>query len=124
MRKVGIFSIAILLTAGVAVAGEGITQSERSTKEKTTQSTTTMQGDVDQTGEVRHKSTTVEKRHQATTSDDMDGDTTAREKIEVEKNHSKTTTESTDAGLPGSTQEYHRQSETHHQNSTTEVEKK
>src|SRR5581483_45734 len=122
MKKFGMLSMAILLTAGVAVADESMTQSESNVKEKTSQSTTTVQGNADQRGEMRHDSTTVEKRRQTTTSDDMGEDATTREKIEVEKKHSKTTTDSSDEGTPGSTQEYHQQSETH-QHSTTEVEK-
>ena len=122
MRKFGILSLAFLLTAGVAVAGESMMQSEKSVKEKTTQSTTNLQDNTDVTGEVQHKSTTVEKQRQ-TTSDDMDGNVSASEKIEIEKRRSKTTTESSDVGIPESTQEYRQQSETHH-HSSTEVEKK
>jgi hypothetical protein len=121
MRKFGILSLAFLFTTGVAIAGESMMQSEKSVKEKTTQSTTNLQDNADVTGEVQHKSTTVEKQRQ-TTSDDMDG-MTASEKIEVEKSRSKTTTESGDDSIPGSTQEYRQQSETHH-HSSTEVEKK
>jgi len=124
MKKIGILGMAILFTNGVAVAGESMTQSERNMKEKTTHSNTTMQGNADQTGEVKHKSTTMEKQQQTTASDDMDGDATTRERVEMERKGSTTTTESSDAGAPGSTQEYRRQSETHHQHSTTEVEKK
>jgi len=123
MKKIGILGMAMLFTTGVAVAGESMTQSERNMKEKTTQSTTTMQGNADQTGEVKHKSTTMEKQQQTTASDDMDGDATTRERVEVERKGSTTTTDSSDAVAPGSTQEY-LQSETHHQHSTTEVEKK
>ena len=122
MRKFGIFSLAFLLSTGVAVAGESMMQNEQSIKEKTTQSTTDLQGDMDRTGEVRHKSTTVEKQRQ-TTSDDMNGNVSASEKIEMEKRRSKTTTESSDVGIPESTQEYRQQSETHH-HSSTEVETK
>ena len=122
MKKFGILSLAFLLMTGVAVAGESMTQSEKSVKEKTTQSTTNLQDNTDVTGEVQHKSTTVEKQRQ-TTSDDMDGNVSASEKIEIEKRRSKTTTESSDVGIPESTQEYRQQSETHH-HSSTEVEKK
>jgi hypothetical protein len=95
MRKFGILSLAFLLTAGVAVAGENMMQSEKSIKEKTTQST----------------------------SDDMDANVTSSEKVEMEKRRSKTTTESGDVSIPESTQEYRQQSETHH-HSSTEIEKK
>jgi hypothetical protein len=122
MRKFGILSLAFLLSAGVAVAGENMMQSEKSIKEKTTQSTTSMQDNMDPSEPVRHESTTVEKQRQ-TTSDDMDGNLTASEKVEMEKRRSKTTTESSDDSIPGSTQEYRQQSETHH-HSSTEVEKK
>jgi cytoskeletal protein RodZ len=118
MRKIEIFSIAILFMAGVAVAGD-VTQSEEHSKESTMHSTT-MQGNADQTGEMRNKSTTVEKRRQTTTSDDMDGDTTTHENVEMEKKHSQTTTsDGSDGNTPGSTREYH-QSETHHQDTTVE----
>jgi hypothetical protein len=122
MRRIAILSAAVLLMTGVAVAGEDITQSEKSVQEKTTHSTTTLQENADQTGETRHNSTTVEKQHQTTTSNDMDGNAGTHKKVEVEKNRSKTTTESNDEGIPGSTQEYHQQSETHHQH-TTDIEK-
>jgi hypothetical protein len=122
MRKFGILSLAFLLSAGVAVAGENMMQSEKSIKEKTTQSTTNLQDNMDPSEAVRHESTTVEKQRQ-TTSDDMDGNLTASEKVEMEKRRSKTTTESSDESIPGSTQEYRQQSETHH-HSSTEVEKK
>src|SRR5262245_3466471 len=101
MRKFGIFSLAFLLTTGVAVAGESMMQNEKSIKEKTTQSTTNLQDNMDPSGAVRHESTTVEKQRQ-TTSDDMDGDVTASEKVEMEKRSSKTTTESGDDSMPDS----------------------
>jgi hypothetical protein len=122
MRKFGILSLTFLFTTGVAVAGESMMQNEKSVKEKTTQSTTNLQDNMDPSGAVRQESTTVEKQRQ-TTSDDMDGNVSASEKVEVEKSRSKTTTESGDDSIPGSTQEYRQQSETHH-HSSTEVEKK
>jgi hypothetical protein len=122
MRKFGILSLAFLLTSGVAVAGESMMQNEKSIQEKTTQSNTEVQNNTNPAGEMSHKSTTVEKQQQ-TTSDDMDGNVTASEKIEMEKRRSKTTSESSDVGVPGSTQEYRQQTETHH-HSSTEVEKK
>ena len=122
MRKIWILNIAILLMAGVAFAGEDMTQSETSVKEKTSHSTT-VQEDADQ-AQRKHESTTVEKQHQATTSDNMDEDATTQEKVEMEKKHSTTTTsEDTDSLSPGSVQEYRHQSETHHQHTTKEVEK-
>ena len=122
MTKFGILSLAFLLMSGVAVAGESMMQSEKSINEKTTKSTTNLQNDVDQAGELSHKSTTVEKQRQ-TTSDDMNGDVSTSEKIEMEKRRSKTTTESNDTSIPESTREYRQQSETHH-HSSTEVETK
>lgn len=124
MKKITILTMGIFLMAGVAIAGESMMQSESNVKEKTTQSTTTLQGNMDQTGEVRHDSTTVEKRREETTSGDMGMGATSRGKVEVEKNRSKTTIESSDEGVPGTPQEYQRKSETHHEHSTTEVEKK
>jgi Tfp pilus assembly major pilin PilA len=122
MKKVAVLSSAILLIAGVAVAGE-MTQSEQKVKEKSSYSTT-VQEDANQAKEKEHKSTTVEKQRQTTTSDDMTGDTTTRQ-VEVEKKRSQTTTsEDTDSVAPGATQEYRHQSETHHQHTTKEVEKK
>jgi len=44
MRKIWMFNIAILLIAGVAVAGEDMTQSETNVKEKTSHSTTMQEG--------------------------------------------------------------------------------
>jgi hypothetical protein len=116
MKKVAILSIATVLMAGVAVAGENV-----KVKEKTTHSTT-VQENVDQTGTQRDENTTVEKKQQTTTSDDRDGNTTTRKKVKVEKKHSRTTTDGSDGNTPDSAQEYHHQSETHH--STKEVEKK
>jgi hypothetical protein len=122
MRKFGILSLAFLFTTGVAVAGESMMQNEKSVKEKTTQSTTNLQDNMDPSGAVRQESTTVEKQRQ-TTSDDMDANVTSSEKVEMEKRRSKTTTESGDVSIPESTQEYRQQSETHH-HSSTEIEKK
>ena len=100
MKRIAMLSAAILLTAGVAVAGEAVIQSEKNVEEKATHSTTVQDND------------------------DMDGNMTTRKKVEMEKKRSKTTTESNDEGLPGATQEYQHQSETYHQHSTKEVEKK
>jgi hypothetical protein len=123
MRKIWILHIAILLMAGVAVAGEDMTRSETNVKEKTSHSTTLQEGAHQ--AQKKHESTTVEKQRQTTTADDMDGDTTTREKVEVEKNRSKTTTsEDTDSPSLGAAQEYYQRSETHHQHTTEEVEKK
>jgi len=123
MRKIWILNIAFLLMAGVAIAGEDMMQSETNVKEKTSHSTTVQEG-ANQ-AQKKYESTTVEKQHQATTSDDMDGDTTTQEKVEVEKNRSKTTTsEDTDSPSLGVGQEYHQRSEMHHQHTTKEVEKK
>jgi len=122
MRKFGILGLAFLLTSGVAIAGESVMQNEKSIHEKTTQSNTDVQNDTNLAGEMSHKSTTVEKQQQ-TTLDDMNGNVTTSEKIETEKRRSKTTSESSDVGVPGSTQEYRQQTETHH-HSSTEVEKK
>jgi hypothetical protein len=107
--------------AGVAVAGDYGTQSEKKVKETTTHSTTMQEGVNHPQGKT-HESTTVEKQ-QKTTSDNMDGDTTTRNKVEVEKKSSHTTT-SPNPHSSGATQEYRHQSETHHQNTTKEVEKK
>ena len=125
MRKVEILSIAILLMAGVAVAGEDVTQSEKNIKENTTHSTT-VQENVDQTGQKRHKRTTVKKQRETTTSDNTGADPTTRKRMEVEKKSSTTTTsEGTDADdSPGAVREYHQQSETHHEHTTKEVDKK
>jgi len=122
MKKIWILNIAILLMAGVAVAGEDMMQSETNVKEKTSHSTTVQEG-ANQ-AQKTHESTTVEKQHQATTSDNIDEDATTQEKVEMEKKRSKTTTsEDTDSLSPGATQEYRHQSETHHQHTTKEVEK-
>lgn len=122
MRKLAIFSTIAAFVAGVAIAGEDLTQSESNVKEKTTHSTTTtVQGNPDHSGKTQHHSTTIEQQRRTTTSDDMDGDTTSREKVEVEKHRSKTLTERNDESLPRSTQEYHQQSEAYHQHTTKEV---
>lgn len=120
MRKIWILNIAILLMAGVAVAGEDMMQSETNVKEKTSHSATMQEGTNQ--AQKEHESTTVEKQREAT-SDDMNGDEATQEKVEVEKKHSTTKTEGIDPSSPGSTQEYRHQSETHHQKSTKEVEK-
>jgi len=55
------------------------------------------------------------------------GDEITTKQLEVEKKSSATSTsEGAEAHSPGAVQEYHQQSETHHQHSTTttEVEKK
>jgi hypothetical protein len=122
MIKVLIGSIALLLMTGMAFADDSVTQSERNVKEKTIHSTT-VQENADPTGETSHNSTSVEKRRQTTTSGDLDGDTTTREKVEVENHRSKTTTQSNGEVSPQSTQEYHQQSETYHQHTTKEVDK-
>lgn len=123
MRKVGIVSVAVLFLASVAVAGEKVTQSENTVQEKTVQSTT-MQKEADQPGMKQSQGTTVEKQQETTTSDQM-GDEITNKRVEVEKKSSTTNTaEGTEAHSPRAVQEYHQQSETHHQGSTTEVEKK
>ncbi len=121
MRKVVIGSMAILLMTGMAFAGESMMQSEKNVKEKSVHSTT-VQENAGPVGETNHNSTIVEKRRQTTTSDDMDGDTTTREKVEVENHRSKTTTQSNDQGSPSSTRQgYQQKSETYHQKTTKEV---
>jgi hypothetical protein len=123
MRKVGIVSAAVLFLASVAVAGEKVTESENTVQEKTVQSTN-MQKEADQPGMKQSQGTTVEKQRETTTSDQM-GDEITNKRVEVEKKSSATSTaEGTEAYSPGAVQEYHQQSETHHQGSTTEVEKK
>jgi len=122
MKKIWILNIAILLMAGVAVAGEDMMQSETQVKEKTSHSATMQEGTNQ--AQKEHESTTVEKQHQTTTSDDMDGDKTTQEKVEVEKEHSKTkTSEDIDPSSLGTEQEYSHKSETHHEHTTKEVEK-
>ena len=123
MRKVGIVSAAFLFLASVAVADEKVTQSENTVQEKTVQSTT-MQKDADQLGMKQSESTTVEKQRETSTSDDK-GEEITNKRVEVEKKSSTSrTAEGTESHSPGAIQEYHQQSETHHQHSTTEVEKK
>ncbi len=118
MKKLGIFSIATLFMAGVAVAGD-VTQHEEKVKEKTTHSTT-VQDNADHIGAQEHKSMTVEKKQKTTTSNDMGDDTKQQRKVKVEKKSSHTTTsDDSDGKTPGSTHEYH-QSETHHQDTTVE----
>jgi len=121
MKKIWILNIALLLMAGVAVAGEDMMQSETNVKEKTSHSATMQEG-ANQ-AQKTHESTTVEKQRQDTTSDDMSGDVTTQEKVEVEKKHSKTkTSEDMNPSSSGSAQEYRHHSETQ-QHSTKEVEK-
>jgi cytoskeletal protein RodZ len=122
MKKIWILNIAILLMAGVAVAGEDMMQNETNVKEKTSHSTTVQEG-ANQ-AQKEYESTTVEQQREATTSDDMDGDKTTQEKVEVEKKHSQTkTSEDIDPSSPGTAQEYSHKSETHHEHTTKEVEK-
>lgn len=111
MKKHLILSGAILLLAGVAGAGETVTQSEQNIKEKTTHSTT-VQENAAQPPERTYKSTTVEK-HQQTTRDNADGLTTTQEKMEVKKERSINNNETGNENPVGSTQEYQHHSETH-----------
>jgi len=114
------FSSVILLMAGVAVADDSMTQSETKVKEKTVQSTT-MPEHVAQPVEKKYKKTRIEKQRQTTTSDDAEGSITTQEKVEMEKQHSKSTSESSDEGSLGSTQEYQHHSESY-QHTTKETE--
>ena len=119
MKKVAMLSSAILLIAGVAGAGE-VTQTEKKVQEETSYSNT-MQDDADLARANKHESTTVEKRQQTTTSDDMNGDTTTRE-VEVEKKRSETSTsDDPNSVSPGATQEHSQQTETYHKHTTQEV---
>lgn len=119
MKKVAMLSSAFLLIAGVAVAGE-VTQTEKKVQKEKIYSNT-MQDEADHTRANKHESTTVEKRQQTTTENDMNGDTTTRE-VEVEKKRSQTTTsDDTDSVSPGSTQGHSQKTETYHQHTTKEV---
>jgi len=123
MRKVAILSAAVWLMAGMAAAcGEHVTRSEKNVQEKATYSST-MQDNAGLAEEKRHESKTVEQKQQTMTSDGMGENTTAREKSAAEERRSETTSPSSVENSLGSTQEYHQQSETFHQHSTTEVTK-
>ena len=124
MKKLSLLSAALLLTASVAVAGETVTQSENKVKEKTVRSTT-MQDDIDQPAMERYHSTTVEKKRETTTSNSTGDDSPINTQTGVEQKRSETSTsETTESHSPGAVQEYRHQSETHHQHTTTEVEKR
>lgn len=124
MKKFSLLSAALLLTASVALAGETVTQSENQMKEKTVRSTT-VQDDIDQPAMEQHQSTTLEKKRETTTSNAPGDDPTLRTRTGVEQRRSETSTsETTESRSPGPVQEYSHQSETHHQHTTTEVEKR
>ena len=123
MRKVATLSAAVLLMTGVTVAcSEHVTRSERSTQEKSTYSST-VQDNREPMLEQRRDSSTMERRHETTTSEGMGGNMTTRENSTVEKSRSETMSPGSDEDSLGSTQEYNQQSETFHQHTRTEVTK-
>ena len=121
MRKVAMLSAAVLLMTSMTVAcSEQVTRSEKNIQEKSTYSSTT-QDNRGLAEERRLDSATVEQRQQTITSDGMGENTTTREKSTVEKRRSETMSPSSVEDSLGSSQEYHQQSETFRQHSTTEV---
>ena len=123
MRKVTMLSAAVLLMSGMTVAcSEQVTRSEKNIQEKSTYSSTT-QDNRGLAEERRLDSATVEQRQQTITSDGMGENTTTRKKSTVEKRRSETMSPNSVEDSLGSSQEYHQQSETFRQHSTTEVTK-
>lgn len=122
MKKIGMFTVAALLLASGAVAGDGVTQSESRVKEHST----TMQGDATQPGTQQSHSSTVEKQQKTTTSaTDERGEEITDKRVDVQKESTtSSTTEGTGTNATESVQQHHQHSETHHRHSTTEVEKK
>jgi hypothetical protein len=123
MRKVTMLGAAMLLMTGtMAACSEQVTRSEKNIQEKNTYSSTT-QDNRGLADEQRRDSAIVEQRQQTMTSDGMGENTTTREKSTMEKRRSETMSPSSVEDSLGANQEYHQQSETFRQHSTTEVTK-